>query len=50
MKRDLQGLDLVCFACERDDHVVRDCPTLHFILDKYLYYRVMEKYYGEYDR
>lgn len=38
-----QSLNIRCYACNQDCHVVRDCPSTHFIIDPALLVEVKEK-------
>ncbi|CAD8152036.1 unnamed protein product [Paramecium octaurelia] len=36
-KQQLQVLNIHCYACDLPGHVIRDCPSLHFVVDLYVY-------------
>ncbi|CAD8183738.1 unnamed protein product [Paramecium octaurelia] len=36
-KNQLQVLNIHCYSCDLPGHVIKDCPSLHFIVDLYAY-------------
>lgn len=44
MLKDLTILKMHCFACLKDDHIIRDCPHIHFVVDLITFFRVKAKY------
>ncbi|CAD8099542.1 unnamed protein product [Paramecium sonneborni] len=42
-KNQLQILNIHCYSCDLPGHVIRDCPSLHFVVDLYVYQKTKAK-------
>lgn len=42
-RQELSVIDIYCYACEMQGHVVRSCPSLHFIIDPYTFWRTRNR-------
>ncbi|KAM3136932.1 hypothetical protein pb186bvf_011017 [Paramecium bursaria] len=38
-KGEYHTLNIFCYSCEMQGHVVKDCPSLHFVVDPYTYFK-----------
>ncbi|CAD8168918.1 unnamed protein product [Paramecium pentaurelia] len=36
-RNQLQVLNIHCYSCDLPGHVIKDCPSLHFVVDLYVY-------------
>lgn len=43
-KYEFANLNLACYGCLKDDHVVTNCPLLHFSVNKYIFIKIRNKY------
>lgn len=40
---ELHPLDIRCFSCNKDNHVIVDCPSLHFTVNLYMMVKLRKK-------